>query len=962
MSKLIASTYEIIEKIGSGGGGTVYLANHLRLGKKVVLKADKRKITTRSELLRREVDILKNLRHPYIPQVYDYFTEDDVVYTVMDYVEGESLDKSLKRGEKFSQAQVIKWAVELLEALDYLHSPIHGNPTRGYVHSDIKPANLMLMPDGNICLIDFNIALALGEENVVGRSIGYASPEHYGLDYSIVDGSKREQKAETDDSTVTLINQDETVTLTEGTETLTLSEQRSGTVYKKVRPDVRSDIYSVGATLYHLLSGRRPSKYATEVVPLSKKEFSPLIVDIVTTAMNPNPDLRYQSAAEMLDDFIYLREHDPRTRRLKRRNKIVFTLTAILFCVGVSAAFIGLKRMQAEERRMYLVACSEKAFADGNQNLAIQYALDAISEKPDILTPESAPEAQKALTDALGIYDLTDGFKKCGVVKLEQNPLSLALSPDGATAVCLSGGTFSVIYTDDKVVKRTLPAEDSAMSEVEYLDNDTILYAGKEGITAYSITEARELWTGEPATSISISGDGSTVAAVYKDETHAVLYDAKTGQKKGEVDFSGRGQNVSMVSESFANPYNNLFELSGDGTMLAVSFADGSLSIFYLQNSEDELEVLDEHSGYSYFNGGFSGEYLAFSAADGTKSIFSVIDGKQKSQKVGLESGSTFHVQTDADGIYVQVENILVKMDPVTGRQTPLVTTSDLIRQFSVGSNHTVVNTEDKLMFFDLDAELVTEVDLAQDSTLLQMSGDFVLYGQIDTSLIRMMKYEENHQADILKYDRSFEHDEARISADKKTVMLFSYKQFSIYDMDGKQIIQTKLPNPEDIYDQQFIRKGTESRLEVTYNDGRIVAYDGTDGRFLSEEQCEVPDMSLNEVFYTDDYRIEAPLHDVAQVYDIQSGKKLYELNEDAYLIYVTQAGDYIVTQYVTAEGEKYGVLLNEKCESLADLPYLCDVMDQELYFDYPTGNVRKVQIYNLDSLVKSAQEKTEVQ
>ena len=74
------------------------------------------------------------------------------------------------------------------------------------------------------------------------------------------------------------------------------------------------------------------------------------------------------------------------------------------------------------------------------------------------------------------------------------------------------------------------------------------------------------------------------------------------------------------------------------------------------------------------------------------------------------------------------------------------------------------------------------------------------------------------------------------------------------------------------------------------------MAYDGTDGRFLSEEQCEVPDMSLNEVFYTDDYRIEAPLHDVAQVYDIQSGKKLYELNEDAYLIYVTQAGDYIVT------------------------------------------------------------------
>ena len=91
MSKIIASTYEIIKKIGYGGGGNVYLANHLRLGKKVVLKADKRKITAPPELLRREVDILKELSHSYIPQVYDFFVEEETVYTVMAYVEGESL-------------------------------------------------------------------------------------------------------------------------------------------------------------------------------------------------------------------------------------------------------------------------------------------------------------------------------------------------------------------------------------------------------------------------------------------------------------------------------------------------------------------------------------------------------------------------------------------------------------------------------------------------------------------------------------------------------------------------------------------------------------------------------------------------------------------------------------------------------------------------------------------------------
>ena len=87
---IIAGMYEIERKIGSGGGGVVYLGRHLRLEKPVVLKADKRTLAAKPEALRREVDMLKGLSHTYIPQVYDFVEQDGVVYTVMDYIEGRA--------------------------------------------------------------------------------------------------------------------------------------------------------------------------------------------------------------------------------------------------------------------------------------------------------------------------------------------------------------------------------------------------------------------------------------------------------------------------------------------------------------------------------------------------------------------------------------------------------------------------------------------------------------------------------------------------------------------------------------------------------------------------------------------------------------------------------------------------------------------------------------------------------
>lgn len=252
---IFSDTYEIIGYLQSGSGGAVYKAYHKRLKKEVVLKRIKQK-NVNMRINRQEVDILKNLNHSYLPQVLDFLNVDGEIYTVMSFIPGHSFKELLEEGVHFTQNQLIRWGMQLCSALYYLHSQ---NPP--IVHGDIKPANIMLTPQGNICLIDFNISFFMDENTVLGYTEGYTSPEQY---------------------------------------IIALDKKSIHAIPNHTVVDEKSDIYSVGATFYHLITGhklerRRSGREYEEL----QEHVSEGLASVIMKAIVLERDKRYANAWKM---------------------------------------------------------------------------------------------------------------------------------------------------------------------------------------------------------------------------------------------------------------------------------------------------------------------------------------------------------------------------------------------------------------------------------------------------------------------------------------------------------------------------------------------------------------------------------------------------------------------------------------------------------------------------------------
>lgn len=291
IGSLVDGKYKILSKVGQGGMSVVYMAINEKANKTWAVKEVRKDGVLDFEAVKQglvaETDILKKLSHPNLPSIIDVIDNDDSFIIIMDYIQGNSLNKALKEYGAQPQEYVIEWAKQLCDVLGYLHSrkpPI--------IYRDMKPSNIMLKPDGNVTLIDFGTAREFKEKNLADTTclgtVGYAAPEQFG---------------------------------------------------GMGQTDARTDIYCLGATLYHLVTGCNPSEPPYEMKPI--REINPSLSSglerIILKCTQRNPEDRYQSAAELMYALDHYEEIDDKYRKKQKKKLLSFILTlsmAVIFAVG----------------------------------------------------------------------------------------------------------------------------------------------------------------------------------------------------------------------------------------------------------------------------------------------------------------------------------------------------------------------------------------------------------------------------------------------------------------------------------------------------------------------------------------------------------------------------------------------------------------------------------------------------
>jgi|GEM_PF-682334 len=397
---VLSDRYELVSVLGCGAMGAVYLAEDQRLvGRRCAIKENRPdpgatvEVQNRSrEQFLAEANILARLDHPNLPKVSDYFIENAREYLVMDYVEGEDLQSQLVRTRQpLPEEDVLRWADQVLDALTYLHN----QQPQKIIHRDIKPANLRVNLQGWVKLVDFGLV-------------------------KLLDTDSPETKAELRGL---------------GTPAYAPLEQFAGS---QAHTDPRSDVYSLGATLYHLLTNLSPpdvhQRLLDPQVLLPLRELNPQLStrteEVILYAMQIHPDNRYQSAEEMrqaLNGSVVSVARDGVAKRSATSIPIwLFALVGFVFVVLIlGTAFFLLFRNQAENEPLpqQSAAIIEEQSTAPPTEIAIQALGDAPTEAPTpVLQPTTPATDSSAAGDTITAGAATPTLSPTAIITSTSTP------------------------------------------------------------------------------------------------------------------------------------------------------------------------------------------------------------------------------------------------------------------------------------------------------------------------------------------------------------------------------------------------------------------------------------------------------------------------------------------------------------------------------------------------------------
>lgn len=342
IGSVIDGKYKILSVIGKGGMSVVYLALNERANKSWAIKEVRKDGIQNYEVVRQnliaETDMLKKLNHPNLPSIIDVIDREGSFLIVMDYIEGKPLSDILKENGAQPQENVIEWSKQLCDVLGYLHSR---RPS--IIYRDMKPSNVMLKPDGNIALIDFGTARefkssAVADTTCLGTR-GYAAPEQFG-------------------------GQGQT--------------------------DARTDIYCLGATMYHLVTGHNPATPPYEMYPI--RQWNPMLSsgleEIILRCTQMNPNDRYQNCAELLyalDNVEYLEVENKKVQNIKWRLFLIMVTLTFVMAIGAVGFKISADSMISDTYQSYIdKATDTQNLSDPNDvKLREEYCQEAIKVDPN---------------------------------------------------------------------------------------------------------------------------------------------------------------------------------------------------------------------------------------------------------------------------------------------------------------------------------------------------------------------------------------------------------------------------------------------------------------------------------------------------------------------------------------------------------------------------------------------------